>query len=681
MQQNLVGDFDLQWEQLIKKSLGGLDPDGELNLEKEFRDYLQKNPNQRSDTQQKYNKALKDDLPKVLEEVGQALVTEQTGVLVKQLEKAIAEGLPKAVQIESANAGGAVREIQALTSAVLERTDKDVLQVLLEGAVDALEAEETKVFEDGVKQLEEQEAVFDKAPTALSLPGLQWELKATIDKVAEGQEVNRKQDALRPSYGVFPSVEQKIPVQVASRFDARLAEQVQQFQQQVNKQGVGDQERGDMRKLILADPRRHHTRDQSVREARALFDKIVGVRQATFFDQLVSQLPNSQIQADREIAEDDFRNDVTTQFAQPGSTCGKAWDGLDARISELLDFSLRTEVRPAIAEEQQTEYAAPLMNGTWRPKEDKAIAWPDNATEDALRKLSFWSKAPPSIKADLLEETWQKWMELASAEIATCRKAMDDQEQIVEGLEPRVQYTMGKEGSKYSREQWERSYGELVLAQWQQSEGERSQRYPALFDNTKKRISEIVAKLLESLEKKAPNKKVMVQPDQPKPEPDPDPAEPKIEVPRQQEPNPRAGQVGPGPGPGKGGEGGENVGDGPDDQKKNDGPGAGEGGGGGGGKGKGPGGGEEEKAKKSAKKKEVAEEDEPLELDGGGLRMYTFDFSELDSQANKVSWFYVIAFWVLLAIILLMAIGWYLHVRSLKRQIAQLLGVLSPASR
>ncbi len=218
-------------------------------------------------------------------------------------------------------------------------------------------------------------------------------------------------------------------------------------------------------------------------------------------------------------------------------------------------------------------------------------------------------------------------------------------------------------------------YAKRVEDDWRRNASEAAAQYSQLFGATRQRIREIVAELMthpEVVRKKQeamPKEQSDVEPQESQMA-EPGPTPPMLDQSDQERKSPDNADQGSGAGPGPGGTGGNQPGGtgvepAPGDGEQ-EGDGAGE-----------EGGGDEEPGPEQ-EEEESAMEDESQDLGDGGVLVFTTDRSEILARMQQPppsgwSSFYRVAFWVLAALVILLACGWYLHVRSLNRQLALLL--------
>lgn len=664
LQQNLVVDFESQWNDLIKQAMGGLDADGRLGLEDKLRAHLQKHPGIKNETKGKYLKVLDQDLPAVLKQVEESLLDEQSQSLIETLPKVISEEIPSEQQIYLAIETTPAATTDQMTSAVLKRITPDSRAVLLIGSVQKLESEEVKIIEDGVAQLKEQLDILQETPKSASKLGMEKEFATQLQSLAARQQDDRQDNPMRRSYGVFDRVAQEVSVRSAVRFDQRVAAKINDVLSEFPAGQVSPADEDVLRQMILTEPQKHHDPNDSLRAAQTEFGKLIADKRTLIENQMLQELRNSNSTVDQEMSDDAFRKDIAQVLQTESSSAQLAWRGFETQVLKRYEIVLKTIVRPAIASDQARRYAPALTGRQWRPTENEATDTADELGNDDLRRLGFWQPSEqPQKDTDVLFETWDEWRKLAGSALAVCRQAMAEQSRIVGHLEPEMKGRMLREEER-TRVDWLQEYCEVVLSEWSKGNGNTVTNYPKLFKATIKQIEGVVARLLQVTELARQEEQEMAKKEAQRESraQETAPAKPEGQTPAQEKTGEDV-KRGPGAGPGPGGPGtgqaepnphdatgtGDDRGASPEEEVE----------------------GQGEKAKEEGDKQVgPVPEDEHVKLGNGGVMVVSTDLSRMfanlqpETQADR---FYQIAFWVLVVLVFLMAGAWFLHVRSLKK--------------
>jgi dihydroneopterin aldolase len=680
LQGDLDLDFEAAWTEMIDAAAAGLDPNGKLNVAVRLRNFLVNNPQLRADAKEGHDSLLKNDIPKALERVKGTLVKEQQDQLIDALKGVASQDMPGQTRVCD-SVVDRTPAINMLTTAVVEAIQLELRETLLVESFAALSEAADNVVSDGVTQLEEQLQVLEKQPAAVSRPAIQKEIESRLKKLADRQQAQRAGDPLRPSYGVFSRVNQDIPVKAGSWFDQRVADVGNRVFGEVasGERRIPSEHEEILRRLILANLPAHHQPSGSLRAVQSKIQEMTDGGQQWIVADLVKALQLSKTPDDQNYPEKSFHRDINGILTNKDSLGYVAWSNLQKVLQRRYETDLLSAVRKKIADELAREYAPELMNNSWSPTEAVFRSSPLPLQPDTLTNLRVWKNAPPQPKETVLQETWELWLNAAQEAFKVVQEALNGQQQVVEELRSGILDRISNEQERTLVE-WVEEYSRDATDKWKKERqapndprAKAATRYPDLLPTTTKLIEQIVKELLPLAE----DEKAAKQPVAPKMKEEP-PQQPVPEQPPQADSQPKAPEVfAPNAGQGStgesepqgktdgSGESGEVGGQGKSDEEGNgkaEDKGAGESAGeepkAGDGKGEGEdeGGGKKKKSKRNDGKDELASAAAP--------RM-------APAERSLADLLFQIIFWILLILVLVMALGWYWHVRYLRQLLGQ----------
>lgn len=662
LQEQLTVDFDALWEQWIKDATAGLDPDGKLKLADWLRGDLEDHDELWKDAKAKHDDFVNKQLPQTLESVKAKLVQEQTDALTKALQVVIEKGMPSQDMILQARAGDAQSVVDALQRGALEQLKPEQLEILLVESCQRVAGEQQAVVEDGVAQLEEQLDVFQALPTAVSLPGIEDELRSKYQSVAGRQQELRAAAPLRRAYGVFEQVQQALQEQTRRWFDVQVAAAVEGVTIRFASGQLEDSAEEDqsLRTAILGQIQAHHDSSESWRILEPQVQNIALAKRDNVQQQLADKRAKSKSRADQECPAPQFQADVTGVMEAEGSQSSEEWSELRRTVVRSYEQQRIPAIRKQIAQEQSQKYAPALMRQQWWPAEAVLQSCTLPLTVESLAALPCWQDAPPP-KTDVLAETWKIWMDKAEHAVSVGQDAMQGQSQAVVALKETMLARIRKAPDQDAAH-WRTIYVDAVSQQWRNQSGEPARRYPELFQATRDQIDGILAQLIPEAERQNQEELVPEPMDEPLPRVEA-PTENPVTVPDaavvqegMQTPDESANQSASGDNEGDGG-GGES-----DGGQEGEGMGDGEGDG------------QEEKEDELL----APEEDmEKLEMEHEELeprKRVPVEVLSVPLNVSELSWrdkFYQIGFWLLLVMVVVISCCWYWNVRALKRELAR----------
>ena len=291
----------------------------------------------------------------------------------------------------------------------------------------------------------------------------------------------------------------------------------------------------------------------------------------------------------------------------------------------------------------------------------------------ALRDLPVWNSTPPQPKETVLSETWELWADAAARAVSLFDQAAKGQQETVTGLQPAfetsIRDSLKNGASPKTEEQWFTDYSDQTLAKWKAGGVDAAAAYPELFETTHQQIRGIIAELLPRIQREVEEMKQPAPPQTPvppnvatPPPTDPVPMQPEPVDPAESTDNQGPDGAGPGTGgdsQGKGALGGDGEsGDSEGKGGEKDGAGEGEG-------------------DKKEEEEEKAEGDKEDDKGGDKKLLPRVDLALPEAEVpnpparTKFSdWFYRMAFWILLVLVILMGLGWFWHVRYLRSLLA-----------
>jgi hypothetical protein len=674
LQKDLTVTFDASWSEMLKRATAGLDAAVATELER----FLQDNRGLRDSAQANYEQALAKDLPKTLEAVQASLIQEQQQALLDQLRSTVSTTMPSPQQIVEAKDGDSTVTAQLLTDEVVTKMPAEIRPTILVDAYEALKAEAKQVVDDGVTQFSEQLDALSKPPRAVSLPAIQDELDGRIRELVDSQKIARTGNPLRPAYGAFADHLQ-VPEKARRWFDQRVAAAAADRLTKAagDKNPFAPAEAARLQRLIVGEPATHHDPAQSLlnAEMRRTVSDILDSKKQGILDDLQQARGRSQNRRDGEISSEVFERSVLNCLNSPNSEANDAWQKLRTLLQQRCEVELLGTIRNSIAQEQSARFSSTLTRRTWRITElqRRAVAIPVSAAE--LKDLPVWDNGPPRPDESVLSETWNIWIEAADAAAALFDEAERGQHDVVNGLKTEVTAAIGQslaagEGPK-TLDDWFAMYRDRAQAVWRRSGSNPYNAYPTLFGSTADLIRGIIAELLPQVQDDLESKKqVDMQPADPTPPPVP--ATDMVRPPVDAQPEPPTDPASPNPantesegkGPGMGGEASE------ESASSNEGDQAG--GKGGEKDGDGDGDRKERKYEKSRVSRggsgRQSDRESPAQQDSVGG---DGESERIPVQPRFSDWFFRIAFFVLLLVVVLMALGWFWHVRYLRGLLAQ----------
>jgi len=678
LQGDLNLDFESSWTEMINQASAGLG----TGIAERFRERL-KQSDLKTNAKKDHDKFVSTSLPNALKNVEANLIKEQTEQLVTGLKQVVGPEMPGQDRVSDAQAGNRANVSEALTAAAFAALPDEQRAVVIRGSYDALAAAADNVVTDGIQQLEEQLTLLTQRPDAIAQGAIEAEFGRRLQALATGQDAGRKGLELRPSYGVFTQVSKALPDRARDWFDQHVADAVARVSSEVEegKHAVPDQYVTALQQTILDDVAKHHEPIRSWRILQPTIGGWIKECQQWVVTELEQDRQKSKAAEDQNYAEKQFAQDVGTVLEARDTKSRDSWRRLAERLEQRYESEVLPAIRSQIADRQAAEYAPTLMAGTWRPKESdlNGVVLPLRRQEH-LTNLPIWAPAPPQATDTVLEETWYLWVKAAQSALAITQEVRNIQLKIVEELQPLIRDQIARD-SQRTYEKWVSAYTDQTLVRWREENPLFSEKYPDLFNSTLDQIELNVSKLLPMVEKEQAEKEpaeIQPAPEAPPVAPDPDAmsqtppgqpvqTDPAAKVPAtDQSSEPR--------------EDAQSQGDNTGANDSEDGPGGegdGSGGQGEGENGKGDGDGAEDEEQDSEEQGEDADEEKDAgeqtdQAKEASLRKT--DTPVLQFAPYQRSWadvLYDIALFVLLGFMLLMAAGWYWHVRYLRRLLAR----------
>ena len=383
----------------------------------------------------------------------------------------------------------------------------------------------------------------------------------------------------------------------------------------------------------------------------------------------------SQKPRDQELPAEEFARSIRECLNASGSNANDAWQKLRALLQQRCEVELLGTIRNGIAVEQAVRFAPSLARQTWRITEPQRRAVTMSVSAEKLKSLPVWDNGPPQSDDRVLRETWNIWSEAANAAVALFDEAERGQQDAVNGLKTEVtatiRQTLAAGDSSKSLDDWFILYRDRAETEWRKGGNDTYKAYPGLFESTTDLIRGIIVELLPQIQDDMESKKqVDMPPAVPTPPLDPptDVVQPPVDAPPEPPTDPTASDAlnpesdGKGPGMGgeasgesassnegdrAGGQGGEKDGDGDGDRKE-----------------------------RKDKKSRASGTSSDRESDQATSTQQDPVWGDAESQRVSVQprfsdWFFRIAFFVLLLLVMLMALGWFWHVRYLRGPPAQ----------
>lgn len=678
LRKDLNVTFDASWNEMLKRATEGLDPQVIVELERFLRD----NNGLRNTAKANYDQTLEHDLPKALESLKTTLMQEQQQTLLDKLRSTVSTTVPGPQRIVEAKATDASAATQFLTDATVAGMPDDVRPTILQEAFDALKAESEQVVADGVSQLDEQLETLEERPNAVSQPAIQRGLESRLDQLVSRQKNTRKNNPLRPAYGPFADSLQ-LPAKAALWFDQRIADAAvsRLTKAAADKNPFTSEEAAAFKSLVVAQPSAHHVPAESLRNAdmQQAIRAVLNAKQRWILDDLQQALQRSQNPLDREMKSDEFQQSVQSVLDDPDTKASNAWQELRNLMERRCETELLVKIRNTMAQEQAARWAPNLTRGSWRISESQRVLVAGPLRIPGLKQLPVWSNGPPQPDTSVLLETWNIWIEAATTAIARFDEARVDQQKIVADLEPEIvdaiRKNLAEGGQPKSDEEWITRYEEQTAAKWKSIKTEASLAYPDLFQVTLDQIRGIIAKLLPQVQHELEvEKQTPKEPAKPVPTPMASNVVEPIEMseprPQPADPAPTAtdqtGSEGPGQGPGPGGDAANEPAASGEGEKKSNGE---------EGEKDGHGDGDDIKEQREDRQKAHGGSGERAE---GGYKRATRAASDAPIGMNATTVtrhfsdrIFRLAFALLLVLVLLMALGWFWHVRYLRGLLAR----------
>lgn len=676
LRKDLNVTFDASWTEMLTRATAGLDATVVAELEK----FLQDNHGLRDSAKANYDKALENDLPKTLQMVQEALVKEQQQTVLEALRSTVSPTMPSPQQIVEAKNTDSTATAQLLTDEVVKKLPDDVRPTILTEAYEALKSQATQVVDDGVTQFREQLDALSKQPQAISQPAIQGELEGRITEIVSTQKIARSGYPLRPAYGAFTD-HLDLPGKAGDWFDKRVAKAGSDRMTQTAgmEKPFTDEDATKLQKLIAEDPAQHYDPTQSLANPamRRTVDEMLERGQEEIVKDLQQALKLSKNQQDGTINAEVFAKSVRDILDSSNSAANEVWKQFRDLLQRRCENELLKGIRDTLATDQAQQYAPELARGAWRITEPQRPDVKTPISIATLKGLPVWTNGPPQSDNSVLRETWAIWIEAANAAVSLFDEAEKGQHDVVTGLEKEISSTietaLASGDKSKTQDDWFVVYRDRVAAEWTKSNNKARKDYPELFESTNKLILGIVAELLPQIQSDLEKKKsdeMQKTPPTPVPVPPADPMQPPVDPTPQvpavpQEPDKsNADEQGLGPGPG-GGAFGESKSSDEGDKE-----------GGKGGEKEGAGEGDGKKKKQPEVDEEAGDDGSDKDASEKLRRKFAPALEQVEEQRAPVQprfsdWFFRVAFFVLLLLVLLMALGWFWHVRYLRGLLAQ----------
>ncbi len=707
LQKDLALNFDDAWTKMIDQATAAAanseDPNVIRGIAQRLRKSLTETRVHLDNTKAKFDEIVKEEIPKTLESVKAALIQEQQAELADVLKQVVGPEMPGAERIAKASQFGGSdpseapqhrkEAAEAIESEVMKQLPADLSDTLIEDSYKAFVDSANEVVADGESQFDEQSKELTKPPSAISPKGIEEELKSNLQKIAKRQAVERAKSPLRPAYGIFDQISQMVPDKAHTWFDSNVAAVGVDIMANLAPEKLPPTDQEEIRKEILRDVPAHHRLDESRTRLQPAIEEMTAGGQAWITEALLKKLQESKSPGDNPNDLNGFQKEVEAVIDQPNSASAKSWSNLHRALKNVYENQLLPAIRDQIADQQARQYATPkFLSGEWTPTEGELDATPLPVNLESLRILPIWQTptGPPQRDEQVLEETWTKWTLAATAALEITRAARDSQLNMVDERKETFAGEIAR-GPAQTADEWVQEFKRTVLSDWRSKQPKLSKAYPDLFSLTIDRIKSIVDELLPSIdEQRSPDPAVPLpmtiepQPAAPSDESQPSPNRSEMtppqetenttpDAPREPDNSQREADSQDADKTGNGESAASKDGAG-DDQGAGEGKGegegeGGEGNGGPGGDSTGGEGGDEEKESKDVEAQEghgkKTDPEAGDETQNGRLA------AELAPQKTPASLFYLIGFWLLLLIVVLMALGWFLHVRYLRRRLAQ----------
>lgn len=678
LRKDLNVTFDASWTEMLTRATAGLDATVVAELEK----FLQDNHGLRDSAKTNYDQALENDLPKTLQTVQEALVKEQQQTVLEALRSTVSPTMPSPQQIVEAKNTDSTATAQLLTDEVVKNLPDDVRPTILTEAYEALKSQATQVVDDGVTQFREQLDALSKQPQAISQPAIQGELEGRITEIVSTQKIARSGYPLRPAYGAFTD-HLDLPGKAGDWFDKRVAKAGSDRMTQTAgmEKPFTDEDATKLQKLIAEDPAQHYDPTQSLANPamRRTVDEMLERGQEEIVKDLQQALKLSKNQQDGTINAEVFAKSVRDILDSSNSAANEVWKQFRDLLQRRCENELLKGIRDTLATDQAQQYAPELARGAWRITEPQRPDVKTPISIATLKGLPVWTNGPPQPDNRVLRETWTIWSEKATTAVDLFDKAEQGQQEVVgllrDEMTAQIQRALEAGDSTKSPDDWFVVYRDRVAAEWTKSDSEARKAYPELFESTNNLIRGIVAELLpqiqSDLEKKR-SEEMQKSPPTPAPVPPMNPLQPPVDTtpPESTVPNvpdqSSADAEGQGPGPG-GDASGESKSTDEGDKKGNK---------GGDKEGDGEGEGDGEKKNQPAVDEDAGDDAADKEASEKSRRKFVPALEQAEEQRAPVQsrfsdWFFRVAFFVLLLLVLLMALGWFWHVRYLRGLLAQ----------
>ncbi|MGO9109125.1 MAG: hypothetical protein ACLP9L_07830 [Thermoguttaceae bacterium] len=490
-----IKSFEQINDTFLRKATRGLDPEGALGLEKRLRDYLDHHDKVRAQSQARYEEYLKNDFPAAIDRVGKHMAVEQAKNLREVLVGYIKAGKLTTARIEEAFEKEKMGELTArIQGEVLQTLDVTWKRSLLIDANSEFEQNVQKAVSNGIDQLKERLDAIRSEPEARTLAGIVKELQSRVDAIRKNQAKIAQSDSLWGLYSDFSLVTTRVQEAAHRYFDraiSAVAKRLASDMRAGNKRPP-DEDRKVIEEQIHGNLAAHHEAASSRVLLKLKVDEMVAANRKWISESFKTSVEEAHSPFDAAFSTQDSR-DIDRVLASPGSDAMKGWDALKDVMTEQYG-KLVEDVRNQIAAEQGQQHAPQLARKTWRPSEKVIGEFPDRLKTSQLRALDVWKDSPPGDR-DVLEETWNIWLDGAREGLKVGQQAMLEQGNVVSRLREKMAGRMrGNRG--HAAADWIAEYSKLALAEWQQSEGSAVTDYPALFLATRQKIQAVVIDLL-----------------------------------------------------------------------------------------------------------------------------------------------------------------------------------------
>ncbi|MGA2255132.1 MAG: hypothetical protein ABSG53_10760 [Thermoguttaceae bacterium] len=365
---------------------------------------------------------------------------------------------------------------------------------MLIDAHDEFEQDVQKAVSNGIGQLGERLNAIRSEPGARTMSGIVKELHSRVGAIRESQAKKAQSDSLWGLYADFPLVTSRVQEAAPRYFDheiSTLAKRLANDLRAGNKRlPAGDRKM--IERQIRSDLPAHHEAVSSRELLKSKINEIVAADRQWISASFKTSLEEAQSPFDAAFSAQDSK-DIDRAMASPGSEAMESWNALKNFLTEQYG-KLVEGVRDQIAAEQGQQYAPRLAKKTWRPSEKEIGDFARKLEPRQLRSLDVWTDSPPGDR-DVLEETWNNWVDGAREGIKVGQQAMLEQENVVSRLKNQMAVRMrGSHGEGMA--EWIAEYSRLAQEEWQQSGGQAATDYPALFLATRQKIRAVVIELL-----------------------------------------------------------------------------------------------------------------------------------------------------------------------------------------